>query len=344
MPRPAAVSPATIRATVLAMLAEAGVDVAHHVDHAVDPAVAPAAPATGARFRQAVSVRRLRARLGAGDPAMLSRHLNAIEAELVQAGLSGIALPALPAAIAEQMQALWQAAVAVQLDDVVKLRQDAARQIEAADTARQEAELRTEMLRTELTELRTQASAREAALADLRADSRVLADRAAVLQATTADLQTQLAAAQAALEASTRTHAGELATAQARYEGLSKQLLQETAHQRDAWRAERERLTGLLAQAEERTRALEGRRDQLLTEVAEARDAHQRAAAEAAALATVVSEQRQTLQALRPALGRSDPKRTGLRQKPATAGKPATRPAGPATGAAASPRAVRRPR
>ncbi|WP_425469661.1 DNA-binding protein [Paraburkholderia unamae] len=68
----AAVTPDAIRATVLALLAEAG-----------DPA-----PASDARFRKIVSVRKLRARLGAGDPATLSRHLNAIEAEVVQAGLA----------------------------------------------------------------------------------------------------------------------------------------------------------------------------------------------------------------------------------------------------------------
>lgn len=53
MPRPAAATADQIRTTVLAMLAEAG----------------DAAPVTGARFRQVVSVRKLRARLGAGDPA-----------------------------------------------------------------------------------------------------------------------------------------------------------------------------------------------------------------------------------------------------------------------------------
>jgi hypothetical protein len=39
------------------------------------------------------------ARLGAGDPATLSRHLNAIEADIVQAGLGGFAVPDVPAVI-----------------------------------------------------------------------------------------------------------------------------------------------------------------------------------------------------------------------------------------------------
>lgn len=127
MPRPAAVSRDQIRVTVLAMLAEAGMD-------------AERLPPSGARFRQVVSVRRLRARLGAGDPATLSRALNDIEADVVRAGLADVAIPELPDTIAEQMRALWQAAVAVQLDDVVRLRAEAAQAAEASDAARREAE------------------------------------------------------------------------------------------------------------------------------------------------------------------------------------------------------------
>jgi hypothetical protein len=79
-----------------------------------------------------VSVRKLRARLGAGDPATLARALNAIETEVVRAGLADIAMPGIPVEIAEQMRALWQAAVAVQLDDVVRLKADAQQTIAVA--------------------------------------------------------------------------------------------------------------------------------------------------------------------------------------------------------------------
>lgn len=102
---------------------------------------------TGERFRKIVSVRKLRARLGAGDPAMLARTLSAIEAEVVRAGPADIAMPGTPVEIAEQMRALWQAAVAVQLDDVVCLKADAQQAIAAADAARTDAELRVELLR-----------------------------------------------------------------------------------------------------------------------------------------------------------------------------------------------------
>jgi chromosome segregation ATPase len=222
MPRPAAVSADTIRATVLAMLAEAGEEVGH------------AAPATGARFRKIVSVRKLRARLGAGDPALLSRHLNAIEAELVQSGLVRFALPELPQTIAEQMRALWQAAVAVQLVEVVQLKQDAIQRVETAETARHEAELRVELLRAELAGLREQLSARDTDLGTARAEFRTVSAHLADAETTVAALKAELDAARQRLAGDQQTHADAIATVHARYEGLSRQLLQETAHQRDA--------------------------------------------------------------------------------------------------------------
>ncbi|MGF6507126.1 DNA-binding protein [Paraburkholderia sp. 32] len=279
MARPAAVTPETIRTTVLAMLAEAG----------------DTAPASDARFRRIVSVRKLRARLGAGDPATLSRHLNAIEAELVQAGLTGFAVPDVPPGIAAQMRALWEAAVATQLADVVRLRQDAARSQEAADIARHNAELRTDMLRTELTDLRAQLAARDAELLERRLESRALEERTRLLESASTELQSQLATANGTAARAATTHAGELAAERARYDGLSKQLLRETAQQRETFHTERQRLEAELARATERVGALEALRDRLFTEVAEQRNAQQQAAAEAAALTVVVEQQRQML-------------------------------------------------
>ncbi|MGF6732019.1 putative nucleic acid-binding Zn-ribbon protein [Paraburkholderia youngii] len=279
MSRPATVTPDAIRTTVLALLAEAG-----------DPA-----PASDARFRRIVSVRKLRARLGAGDPATLSRHLNAIEAEVVHAGLTGFVVPDVPPAIAAQMRALWEAAVATQLGDVVRLRQDAEQARETADAARHEAELRAELLRTELADLHTQLAARSEELLGLRLESRALQERTRLLESATAELQSQLASAEEAAAQTARTHAGELAAERARYDGLSKQLLRETAHQRETFQTERQRLEAELARAAERLAAFESLRERLLTELEEERNARQQAAAEAAALATLVEQQRQTL-------------------------------------------------
>lgn len=292
MVRPAAVSTDQIRTTVLAMLAEAG-------DTSPAAGAARAAePVTRERFRRAVSVRRLRARLGAGDPAVLSRALNAIEAELVQAGLAQVALPGLPDAIAEQMRALWAAAVSVQLDDVVRLKTEARDAMNNAETARHDAALRVELLRVELADLRTQISARDSELATARAECRAALGTLAEREQTAAALRQSAEQATRAFDEARTAQAAALATVHARYEGLSKRLLQETEHQRHALATERERLTTQLADAQTRITALEGLRERLLDEVASGRDAHRQAAAEAAALSTVVTEQRRTLAAL----------------------------------------------
>ncbi|MGF7131433.1 putative nuclease with TOPRIM domain [Paraburkholderia sp. EB58] len=283
MARPAAVSPDQIRTTVLAMLAEAEMDPEH-------------APPTPERFRKVVSVRKLRARLGAGDPAMLSRALNTIEVEVVRAGLAQVAIPGLPDTIAEQMRALWQAAVTVQLDEVVQMKAAATQASEAADVAQRDADLRVELLRVELADLRDQLSARDTALATVRAEFRAASEKMTDAERTALDVRAALTSANAQLGTAKDEHAAAIAAIHARYEGLSRQLLQETEHQRHALQVERERLSGQITQAQERVAALEGLRDRLLTELASERDAHQRAAGEAAALTAVIAEQRALLQ------------------------------------------------
>jgi predicted nuclease with TOPRIM domain len=285
MARPAAVSPDQIRATVLAMLAGAGMDPEH-------------SPPSPERFRQVVSVRKLRAQLGAGDPATLSRALNAIEAEVVRAGLAQVAIPGLPDAIAEQMRTLWQAAVAVQLDEVVQMKNAATQAAEAAEVARRDADLRVELLRVELADLREQISARDTALATVRAEFRTASEKMAEAETAASTLREALESANSALHQAQRAHAADIDAVHARYEGLSRQLLQETEHQRHALQTERERLIAQVTQAQERANAFESLRDRLLTELATERDAHQHAAAEATALKTLVAEQRALLQAI----------------------------------------------
>ena len=118
------------------------------------------------------------------------------------------------------------------------------------------------------------------------------------MEAAAAELRAALASANATIEVTRNEHAAAIAAVHTRYEGLSRQLLQETEHQREAWRSERERLAGEIVRAQERITALEGLRDRLLTDLATERDAHQRAAAEAAALTTLVADQRALLQAI----------------------------------------------
>jgi hypothetical protein len=309
MGRPAAITPDTIRTTVLAMLAEAG----------------EAPPASDRSFRRIVSVRKLRARLGAGDPATLSRHLNEIETEVVQAGLTRFAVPDVPPEIAAQMRALWEAAVATQLADVMRLREEAERSRETADTARHEAELRTDMLRTELGDVRIQLIARDGELLELRLENRTQQERSRQLEAASEELQTQLGAAEQVVAEAAQTHAGELAAERLRYEGLSRQLLLETAHQRETFQTERQRLEGEIAKAAERLAAFEALRERLLTELAEQRHAQQQATADAAALTTVVEQQRQMLALMGQAAGKAGGKASG--KGSSKAGRQPARPA-----------------
>lgn len=275
MPRPAAVTPEQIRSAALSMLADAG----------------DGQPPTGERFRKIVSVRKLRARLGAGDPATLARALNTIEAEVVRAGLADITMPGIPVEIAEQMRALWQAAIAVQLDDVVRLKADAQQAVAAADAARTDAELRVELLRQEVTELRACVATRDTDLSDLRAQNALLHDRCAVLDAAAVGRQTQLDAAITAQAALERTHAQALADVRHRYEALSKQLLQETAHQREALKKEHAQFASQLKFAERRVAALDGERERLEGELAGEREARQQAVGEALAFKAINASQ-----------------------------------------------------
>lgn len=307
MPRQPAATPEQIRATVLAMLTEAG----------------DAAPATGTRFRQIVSVRKLRARLGAGDPATLARALNGIEAEVVRAGLADIAIPDIPTEIAEQMRALWQAAVAVQLDEVVHLKREAQDAIAAAEAARTDAELRVELLRQEVTELRTMVAARDAELADLRVQHGVLATHCTELETTAQARQAQLETATAERAALERAHADGLTQAQERYESLSRQLLQETAHQRVALKKDQAQLTSQLKFTERRVAALEVEHERLEGELTKERETRRQAVAESLAYQAVNASQHAQLEEL---------------MRVVASFEPARRASGPATGLATAKR------
>jgi chromosome segregation ATPase len=180
----------------------------------------------------------------------------------------------------------------------VRLKKEAKQTADVADAARRDADVRCEMLRMELAELRGQLAARDAELVERRADCRAMKERAETLTASATELRSQIDATQAALATARTAHAAELADVHARYEGLSRQLLRETEHQRQAHSSAHQRLTQQLDDARVRLAALEGLREQLFTELAAERDVHQRAEAEASALATVVAEQHHALQAL----------------------------------------------
>jgi len=189
----------------------------------------------------------------------------------------------------------------------VQLRRESEAMVEAATDAQRNAGLKVELLRVELADVRSQLSTRDAELAVARAGLEASTKRTAAIEAAAGQLQAQLAAVETAAADSARQHASELAAERARYDGLAKQLLRETAHQRETFQTERQRLEAELGRAGERLAALESLRERILTELADERTARQQAAAEAMALTTVVEQQRQTLALVGAATARKPP-------------------------------------
>ncbi len=236
MPRPTIATSADVRSAVLALLLEAGVGESP----------------SELSFRRAVSVRKVRAHLGGGNPSTIGREIHAVEAELVRSGMSKLVIPDLPPDIADLMAQLWRAAVAVQLDDVLALKSQAQ---SVADDARQsltESQLRCDVLLQELGLLRVAIAERDERLALALATQ---TSQQAQLATLNAELQTcQLRAEQLASQLSERdqTLDAEITSARERYDGLAKQLMLETGQQRQAAHAESSRLANQLKFAEKR--------------------------------------------------------------------------------------------
>lgn len=279
MARTATVSPEQIRSTVLTMLSEAQ----------------ESAPSSRERFRRVVSVRKLRERLGAGDHATLGRAINTIETELVRAGMTELSIPAVPPEIAELMQQLWQSAVGVQLDDLMCLKNEAHQTVDAAQAQLVETTLRVEVLKEELAELRSAATARDTLLAQLRTDQVALSSQYAQAQLDVRNVQEQLKEALTENSLLKQAQANELAAVQQRYEGLSKQLMQETAQQRQTQQEERNRLSSQLKFAERRIATLETSLGEAEHELAREREQRHKVAGEASAFKAINASQRAQL-------------------------------------------------
>jgi hypothetical protein len=268
MPRPTVATPAQVRETISSLLREAGI---------TGSASAPS-------FRQAVSVRKVRERLGGGNPATIAHEINALEKDTVGAGIPNLSIPEVPADIAALMGQLWQAAVGIQLTEVLQLKSQAQGIADAANSALVEEKLRNQVLLQELAELRAAAAERDTQLAQVKSQNTVLAEQNAriqnELQASGAHTS-ELLAAQTVLE-DEKTAA--IAAARERYDGLSKQLLQETAQQCQANQTEVSRMTSQAKFAEKREATLLGRIEQLEADLLEVRTQRDKAAGEVSAL------------------------------------------------------------
>ena len=268
MPRPSVATPAQVRETISSLLREAGITGA----------------ASAPSFRRAVSVRKVRERLGGGNPATIGHEINALEKDIVGTDSQNLSIPEVPADIAALMGQLWQAAVGIQLTEVLQLKLQAQGIADAAKSALVEEQLRNQVLLQELAELRATAVERYTQLAQAKSQNMVLTEQNTRLQN---ELQasgaraSELLAAQAVLE-DEKTAA--IATARERYDGLSKQLLQETAQQRQTALAEVNRMNSQSKFAEKREATLVGRIEQLEADLLDVRTQRDKAAGEVSAL------------------------------------------------------------
>jgi hypothetical protein len=292
MARPASSTPNDVRTAVLGLLREAAI----------------AGSPSSQSFRRAVSVRKVRERLGGGNMATIGREINRLEAEIVVDDQALLGMPEIPPDIAALMSQLWQAAVGVQLDSVVKLQTDAKAVAHNARSELTEAQLRTQVLLQELAEMRAAAADKDTKLAEALAAQASLADQVQKLRSDLNKSETHATALEAELESLLATQSETVTTARDRYDGLSKQLLQETAQQRQLAQQELGRLASQIKFAEKREATLQGRVDSLETELQEARSARDNANGEIAALRYVNTSMRAQLDAYmsaRPA--KSDP-------------------------------------
>ena len=268
MPRPTVATPTQVREAVASLLREAGI---------VGGVSAPS-------FRRAVSVRKVRERLGGGNPATIAHELNAVERDIVGVDNQSLSIPEVPADISALMGQLWQAAVGVQLTEVLLLKVQAQGIAAAAKSALVEEQLRNQVLLQELAELRSTAVERDTQLAQSRSQNAVLTDQNTALKnelLTSRRRETELGAAHQAVE---KEQTAAIAAARERYDGLSKQLLQETAQQRQAAQVELGRMANQAKFADKREASLLGRIEQLEADLLEVRMQRDKAAGEVSAL------------------------------------------------------------
>jgi chromosome segregation ATPase len=292
MARPPIATSADVRAAVLALLRDA------------DASESP----SGQTFRRVVSVRKVRAYLGGGNPSTIGREINAVEAELVRDGASLPALAELPADIAALMTQLWQAAVGVQLDEVLALKSQAQGVADAAHNALTEAQLRGEVLMQELVELRAGIAERDKRLAQILATQATLETQIAAL---TAELEVSRARGEhlgAELVAKEASASAAIASARDRYDGLAKQLMLETEQQRQAAQVENSRLVGQLKFAEKREATQLARIAHMENELQEVRAQKDQAMGEISALKYVNTALRTQVDGFLSALPKSQAK------------------------------------
>jgi chromosome segregation ATPase len=240
-------SPADVQAAVDALLAENGLR----------------APVAAALFRRAVSVRRVRERLGGGDHATLARTIRQLEQQYQAAAHTQRALPALPQDVATLMEQTWSAAVAAAQADVLQVQENAARSVAAANAAREDADIRVELLRSELTDLAATLEARNETIGQLRAQLAASERETAAGAQRENELAARLAAAEQARAAERQRLDTEVARIRDQYEGMRVSVLNTTDAQRQEAAQQRSELERHLRRTEQLLKEVTRDRDRL---------------------------------------------------------------------------------
>ncbi|WP_342967253.1 DNA-binding protein [Paraburkholderia azotifigens] len=201
------------------------------------------APVTAPLYRQLTSVRRVRERLGGGDPARLGRDLRALEPEFVKEWPTWYERPPdVPEGILAQSFAFWREALEVARHEFDDARAQADAAIAAAGAERDEALARVALLRTELTDSRTQLSARDEALGEARAALATCTRLASESEARIRVAEEKLAEALREHDLDRIRYKEEADNVGKEYRGLSRQLLNDVDRQRQAISNEMSRL------------------------------------------------------------------------------------------------------
>ncbi|MGF6414857.1 DNA-binding protein [Paraburkholderia sp. MM5482-R1] len=224
-------SPESVKAAVLQLLTEGGVG--QHV--------------TPLSFRSAVSTRRVRELLGGGDPGWISRQINVVRADVLSTSSSRDVIADLPVAVGGAMRALWHTALGAAGDEFAGAREQATQAIEAARGERDEASALAAMLRTECTDLRDQIGERERKLGESEATGRFATQRLDEERARRQQAEAQLDELRRERTLDREEHEAALLAVQTEYEGLRRQLLQETDMLRQTFVENRRALEGELA-------------------------------------------------------------------------------------------------
>ena len=241
-------SPAEIKAAIDALLAESGFR----------------APLPAAQFRRVVSVRRLRERLGGGDHATLARSLRELEQQYHAVAHRQRALPALPDDVGALMERVWVAAVAAADADVLSVREEAARAVSAANAAREDADVRVDLLRRELVDLSVTLEARNQTIGQLQAQLAACQQELAVTSHRINDYASRLSAVEEQRAAERQRFDVETARIRDEYEGLRVSLLTSTDAQRQETIQQRAELDRHLRRTEQLLKEVMRDRDRLL--------------------------------------------------------------------------------